>query len=407
MAKPLLMPQVGQDIETAIITKWLVKEGDYLKEGDIYVEVESEKAAFDVEAEESGTVLKLLYEEGEEVKVLEPIAYVGELGEKLEDTGKSDVDAAPKPQTVIKEKERVSEDAVYSEETKILAAPAARRVAKEHGIDLSKIRGSGPKGRIVKDDVLAAIDSGDFSEPAEPETRTVKQQMFPGIEDVLTEDREIPFSKMRKRIAARVSLSKQTIPHFYLFIDVKMSAVLTWRESFNRETMSKISVNDIIVKAVVSALAEYRALNAHIVEEKHILRKNINIGVAVSTEEGLLVPVIPDADLRDIQEISRLSKKIAEDARRGVLKAGSMSTFTVSNLGMYGINSFVPIVNPPECAILGVGSIVKKAVPSVDSGIDVCDMMTLTLACDHRAVDGAYASGFLNGVKRRLEEANL
>jgi len=406
MAKPLLMPQVGQDIETAVIVRWLVKEGDYLKEGDIYVEVESEKAAFEVEAEVSGTVLKLLYEEGEEVKVLEPIAYVGEPGEKLEDTVVTDTDFAQEQEKTEEEKAIVKEQ-VRPGEGKVLAAPAARRVAKEHGIDLSKIRGSGPKSRIVKDDVLAVITSGGSTAAAETQTQKVDHPVVPGMEDVLTEDKEIPFSKRRKRIAERLTQSKQTIPHFYLFLDVKMSAALAWRETFNRETGVKISINDIIVKTAASALTEYRSLNAHITDDKHILRKNINIGVAVSTEEGLLVPVIPEADLKDIQEISRLSKKTAKDARRGVLKARSMSTFTVSNLGMFAINSFLPIINPPECAILGVGSIVKKAVASVDSGIEVCDMMTLTLACDHRAVDGAYASGFLNEIKRRLEEADL
>jgi len=406
MAKPLLMPQVGQDIETAEIVRWLVKEGDYLKEGEIFVEVESEKAAFEVEAEESGTVLKLLYEEGQEVKVLEPIAYVGEPGEKLEDTAVSDTKAVQEKEKTSGEKATALEEA-RPEETKILAAPAAKRVAREHGIDLAGIRGSGPGGRIVKEDVLAAIASGGLSEPAGPERPGVEKLMSPGVEEALTEDKEIPFTRMRKRIAERLTLSKQTIPHFYLFLEVKISAALAWREAFNRETGSKVSINDIIVKAAASALAVHRALNAHIAGEKHILRKNINIGVAVTTEAGLLVPVIPDADLKDIQEISRLSGENAADARRGVLKAGSPGTFTVSNLGMYAISSFLPVINPPECAILGVGSIAKKAVPSAGSGIEVCDMMTLSLACDHRAVDGAYASGFLNEVRRRLEEADF
>jgi pyruvate dehydrogenase E2 component (dihydrolipoyllysine-residue acetyltransferase) len=400
MARPLLMPQVGQDIETAVIVHWLVREGDSLKTGQIFVEVESEKAAFEVEAEESGTVLILLYEEGEEARVLEPIAYVGEPGEKLGDTEASEPDAARDGLKTVEKKATVEEE-VRSGETKIFAAPAARRLAREHSIDLSAIKGSGPKGRIVKNDVLAAVSS---SGPG-LQTESSVNEVTSGVE--MTGDREIPFSKMRKKIAERLTLSKQTIPHFYLFIDVEMSAALAWRVEFNSESQAEITINDIIVKAAASALAEYRDINAHVAEGSHILRKNINIGVAVSTEEGLLVPVIPDADRKDILEISQVSGENAKAARKGILKAGSAGTFTISNLGMFGISSFLPIINPPECAILGVGSIVKKAVPLDDSNIGVRDIMTLTLACDHRVVDGAYAAAFLKIIKRRLEETDL
>lgn len=406
MARPLLMPQVGQDIETAVIVRWLVKEGDCLKQGEVFVEVESEKAAFEVEAEESGTVLKLLYEEGDEVKVLEPIAWVGEPGEKLEDTLISDTGA------VRGKKNTQGEKPAAAEETgpgikKIFAAPAARRLAREHGIDLGTVKGCGPRGRIVKGDVLAVVASGGFSPAAGPEMQKEKQPVVPGTEEVLSEDREIPFSRIRKRIAERLALSKQTIPHFYLFLDVNMSAALDWRKGFNKGKDAKVSVNDIIVKAAASALAGHRALNSHVAGDRLILRKNINIGIAVSTDEGLLVPVIPDADQKTIEEISRVSAGNAQEARRGVLKAGSRGTFTVSNLGMFGVSFFLPIISPPECAILGVGSIEKRAVPGAGSGIDIRDMMTLTLACDHRAVDGACAAKFLNEIKTRLEKADF
>ncbi|MFC1613858.1 dihydrolipoamide acetyltransferase family protein [Gemmatimonadota bacterium] len=407
MARPLLMPQVGQDIETAVIVRWLVREGDSLKTGQIFVEVESEKAAFEVEAEESGTVLKLLYEEGEEARVLEPIAYVGEPGEKLGDTEASEADATRDGLKTVEKKVAVEEEEERSGETKVFAAPAARRLAREHSIDLSAIKGSGPKGRIVKNDVLAAVSSAGSPKTAELEALKVKHPAVQDVKKAPGEDREIPFSRMRKKIAERLTLSKQTIPHFYLFIDVEMSAALAWRVEFNSESQAEVTINDIIVKAAASALAEYRDINAHVAEGSHILRKNINIGVAVSTEEGLLVPVIHDADRKDILEISQVSGENANAARKGILKAGSAGTFTISNLGMFGISSFLPIINPPECAILGVGGIEKKAVPLDDSNIGVRDIMTLTLACDHRVVDGAYAAAFLKIIKRKLEETDL
>lgn len=403
MAKPLLMPQVGQDIETAVICKWLVKEGDKLNVGDIYVEVESEKAAFEVEAEAAGTVLKLLYEEWDEVKVLEPIAWVGEPGEKPEDAGAGDSEVKQDRHEAEEEKKAVREEN-SSGDDKILAAPAARRVASEHGIDLGTIRGSGPGGRIVKADVLAAVAAAESTRSAEATEQKESKQPIPAEHKSLDVDTEIPFSKIRKKIAERLTLSKQTIPHFYLFGEVNMSAALAWREKFNRESGGKVSINDIIIKAAASALTEYRGVNAHVIDDKQILRKQINIGVAVSTDDSLLVPVIPNADSMDIKQLSALAAENARNARKGLLKAGAVGTFTVSNLGMYAVNAFLPIINPPECAIMGVGSLQKKVVLGVVAGIDTCDMMTLTLACDHRVLDGAYAAGFLGAVRKNLEE---
>ncbi|MEA2064309.1 MAG: dihydrolipoamide acetyltransferase family protein [Gemmatimonadota bacterium] len=377
MAKPLVMPQVGQDIETAVIVEWLVKENDYVNKGDVFVVVESEKATLEVEAEESGVVLNLLYKEGDEAKVLEPIAYLGKSGEKLEDLKEpvtAETEEAPR------EKAPEIEEAVQTGEPRVLAAPAARRAARELGVDLAAIKGSGPGGRIVKQDVLAASSSA---------------------------EKEIPFSPMRKKIAERLTRSKQTIPHFYLFSEVDMTEVLARRAAYNKEAQTKISVNDLIIKAVAAAICEFPGMNAHVADDRLTIRKNINIGVAVSTDEGLLVPVIPEAEQKSIQEISLLARENAECARSGVLKARSPGTFTISNLGMHSIDCFIPIINPPECAILGAGSIAKRAVPDDGGSIGVREMMTLTLACDHRAVDGAYASRFLNSIRKNLEDFTL
>lgn len=388
MAKPIMMPQVGQDVETGVIVEWRVKENDQVEKGDVIALVESDKATFEVEAYESGTLLKILYNAGEEAKVLEPIAYIGQQGEKIEQQPEpASAEAAP---TTASKKAEDETQISQSPKEGASVSPSAKRIARQHDIDLAKIKGTGPKGRITKQDVLDAIESaGDTGQPA------------------VAGDQEIPFSKMRKRIAERLTKSKQTIPHFYLSIDVDMTAACRARADYNKQAQDKITFNDIIVKAVATGLAEFGALNTHSAEDKTILRKNINIGVAVSVDDGLLVPVIPDADQKSIQEISHISRDNAEGAKKGILKAQAVGTFTVSNLGMYSVNGFLPIINPPECAILGVGNIEKRAVALDDNSVGVRDIMTLALACDHRVVDGTYAAQFLNAVKNHLENFTL
>lgn len=388
MAKPIMMPQVGQDVETGVIVEWRVKENDQVEKGDVIALVESDKATFEVEAYESGTLLKILYNAGEEAKVLEPIAYIGQQGEKIEQQPEpASAEAAP---TTASKKAEDETQISQSPKEGASVSPSAKRIARQHDIDLAKIKGTGPKGRITKQDVLDAIESaGDTGQPA------------------VAGDQEIPFSKMRKRIAERLTKSKQTIPHFYLSIDVDMTAACRARADYNKQAQDKITFNDIIVKAVATGLAEFGALNTHSAEDKTILRKNINIGVAVSVDDGLLVPVIPDADQKSIQEISHISRDNAEGAKKGILKAQAVGTFTVSNLGMYSVNGFLPIINPPECAILGVGNIEKRAVALDDNSVGVRDIMTLALACDHRVVDGTYAAQFLNVVKNHLENFTL
>lgn len=386
MAEPIMMPQVGQDVETGVIVEWRVKKNDRVEKGDVIALVESDKATFEVEAYESGTLLKIVYNAGEEAKVFEPIAYIGEQGEKIEEqlrqTDRACAEAAPAT---------VSQEAKDEKQTEVSASPSAKRIARKHDIDMTEIKGTGPQGRITKQDVLDAIASSASSvwQPA------------------ATGDKEIPFSKMRKRIAERLTKSKQTIPHFYLSIDINMTAACRARADYNKQAQDKITFNDMIVKAAASALTEFGALNAHTGEDKVILRKNINIGVAVSVDDGLIVPVIPDADQKSIQEISRISRDNAEGAKKGVLKAQAVGTFTVSNLGMYSVNGFLPIINPPECAILGVGNIEKRAVALDDNSVGVREMMTLAIACDHRVVDGTYAAQFLNAVKNQLENFAL
>ena len=384
MAEPVLMPQVGQDIETATIVEWVKKEGEAVNKGDVIAVVESDKAAFEVEAYGSGVLLKILHCEGEEVKVLTPIAYIGHSGEELE-----------KPEEAVPQKQReepsvgASSAQITSAEGGVAASPSARRLASEKGISLDAVVGTGPGGRITKKDILAAALADSVTQ-----------------DKVRDEDVIVPFSPMRTRIAQRLVRSKQTIPHFYLFMDVDMSQAVARRIQYNQKNNAKITITDMIIKAVALALAEFRKFNALVNVNKVILKRNINIGVAISVEDGLIVPVISDAEKKNIDEISVISRENADGARAGRLKPSASGTFTISNLGMYSVDGFLPIINPPECAILAVGTVSKK--PAVtDDIVTVRKMMTMSLACDHRVVDGTYAARFLEKIKYYLENPNL
>lgn len=410
MATPINCPQVGQDIETAILLEWRVKEGDEIQKGDVIAEVESDKATFEVEAFVTGTVVELLYEEGDELQVLQPIAYVGRPGEeRIFGKEESAGNGAGKPAGSTKPgNSRVQPKSTPAPGEWVFASPSARRIARKYDIDVSTIEGSGPKGRVIKRDIMAVVESGapavkekTARQPKISQPRTVPSTE---VESARTEDTEIPYTKMRQRIAEQLVKSKQTVPHFYLFIDVDMTDTVAWRERFNEQSQRNITYNDILVEAVARNLRTYAKLNAHADDEKLIVRKDINIGVAVSVEDGLLVPVIPNADRKNLQEISENSRENAAGARKGSLKNQAPGTFTISNLGRYQVNRFLPIINPPEVAILGVGSMEKRVVPHGQSSIGVRDMLTLSLACDHRAVDGAYASVFLESLKQTLEQ---
>ena len=409
MAKPVIMPQVGQDIETAVILEWHAHENDQVNKGDILFVVESDKAVFEIEADESGVLLKILYNEGEEAKVFDPVAYIGEAGETIDDT--KTIDEAVSQSTVETAPQEIKEEkhGGIDNGDRIHASPSARRLARQHGIDLAVIHGTGPNGRIRKQDVLAASASADtLSTPQTGRAPQPKPHQYSGNDMPTAEDTVIRFTSTRKTIAARLTRSKQTIPHFYLAIDADMTTALEARKQFNRNTHPGISVNDIIIQCTASALAQFQVLNAYVDDEKLTAKKSIHIGIAVSTGEGVLIPVVPDADKKDIRGISRLSRDLIHDAQKGILRHKAAGTFTISNMSMYMIDYVLPIINPPECAVLGAGRIEKRVVP-VDrqTHIGIREMMTLTLACDHRAVDGVYASRFLKQLKRSLEKFSI
>jgi len=377
MATAVIMPQVGQDIETAVIVEWIKKENDPIQKGDIIATVESDKATFDVEAYELGMLLKILYKEGDEVRVLTPIAYIGQPGEEIVTEASPDntSTASVTDTTTVSTAERKGEHRDH------VASPSAKRLAREKGIDLKTITGTGPGGRITKEDVLNVTMSTHGAET----------------------DEIIPFSSMRTKIAERLTRSKQTIPHFILFADIDMTEANTWRKQFNKNHGVKITVTDMIVKAVASSLCEFPDMNAHVAKDKIILKKAVNVGIAVSVKDGLAVPVIAEADTKTLIQISEESRKNAEAIRKGKLLSNAIGTFTVSNLGMHAVDKFIPIINPPECAILALGRAVEK--PAVVNGaLCIRNIMTATLASDHRAVDGAEAARFLENIKLQLED---
>ncbi len=395
MAQAVLMPQVGQDIETAILVEWMAKVGDAVKPDDVIALVESDKATFEVQALSAGVLLKQLLGEGDEGKVLEPIAWIGQPGEEIP--------TARATKTPQRTADPSTESAVVttsgpSEGDRVPIAPAARRFAREQGVDLGTVTGTGPGGRILKEDILTALAHRD-----QKDTGAIQ----PEVAGSSMSAEEVRFSKLRRKVAERLTFSKQNIPHFYLYVDVNMSAAVHWRRDYNRTARIKATITDMIVRAVGLTLVRFPKLNAHVADDKMILHKDINIGVAVSVEDGLIVPVVARADTLSLEQISQATHENAEGARHGVLKTQATGTFTISNLGMHGVGMFLPIINPPESAILGVGAITKRPHALDDTRLAVAEVMTLALACDHRAVDGTYAAAFLDEVKNALEQFSV
>lgn len=384
---PIIMPQVGQDIPTGKIVEWLKKEGEPVAKGETILVVQSEKASFEVEAEVEGILLKILHTEDEEIDILTVVGFIGRPEERFDAaqavggparTGARPVSVEIPSPSVGQARSSVAAEGV-SHPT---ASPSARRIARERGLDLAAVAGSGPGGRVIKRDV---VDS----------TAGLHLEVAPG-------DTVVPFTRLRKKIAERLTESVRTIPHFHLLADVDLTAALVWRKRVNADCGLHLTVTDLVIKAVALALRHCPTLNAHVGRDRIVLRKSINIGIAVSVADGLLVPVVPDANHKPLAEISAMAKKNADNARRGMVDPRVMGTFTVSSLGMYGVRHFLPVINPPECAILGMGAALPQVVP-MPSGFEERQVMALTLACDHRAVDGVAGAALLNDIKAALE----
>ena len=458
MATEILMPALSPTMEEGTLAKWLVKEGDTVASGDLLAEIETDKATMEFEAVDEGVIGKILVPEGSEgVKVNAPIAVLLAEGESADDIGdtsgaasapgeaeksaakEQSSDAAPAPreaQGAGADGGEATRKPVDKSDTKapaaprdasgerVFASPLARRIAADKGIDLTGIKGSGPKGRIVRADVEGAMagsaaapaadaakaapaQTGDTggqkpAMPASPSAETVKK-MYDG-----REFEEVKLDGMRRTVASRLTEAKQTIPHFYLRREIKIDALLKFRSQLNKQLEArgvKLSVNDFIIKASALALQSVPDANAVWAGDRILKLKPSDVAVAVAIEGGLFTPVLKDAEMKSLSALSAEMKDLAGRARNKKLAPHEYTggSFAISNLGMFGIDNFDAVINPPHGAILAVGSGVKKPVVGDDGELAVATVMSVTLSVDHRVIDGALGAELLKAIVENLE----
>ena len=444
MATQILMPALSPTMEEGKLAKWLVKEGQKVRSGDIIAEIETDKATMEVEAVDEGTVGSLLIAEGtDKVKVNTPIAVLLEEGEKA--SAAAPKAASPPPAAAPAPQDKKAEAAPAAKPQaptapapapaaakpaanghageRIFASPLARRLAAEAKVDLARVAGSGPHGRIVQRDIEAAVKSGTAKAGAPaPSTAMTTAASAPTLAAPMADSKVLalyeegsyevrPHDGMRRIIAERLTQSKQTVPHFYLNLDCRLDQLLAARARINAAAPKegprayKLSVNDFVIKALALALQHVPAANATWTAEGMLRHRHSDVGVAVAVEGGLFTPVIRHAELKTLGEISNEMKDLAERARKRRLAPHEYQggTTSISNLGMYGITSFDAVINPPHATILAVGAGEKRPVVNGDR-IEVATVMTCTLSCDHRVVDGAIGAELLNAFRALIED---
>jgi pyruvate dehydrogenase E2 component (dihydrolipoamide acetyltransferase) len=421
MATNILMPALSPTMTEGTLARWLKAEGDAVKAGDVIAEIETDKATMEVEAVDEGILGRILVPAGTEgVKVNAPIAVLVDAGEAVPSAGKpapapSAAAATPAPSATASPP--AAEPAAPPPPTsgeRIIASPLARRMAQQAGLDLRQVPGSGPNGRVVKADVDAALARG--SAPAEaaadpaPAPPAAKPPA-PKPAPVLGAHRVVPHTNIRKVIARRLSESKQTIPHFYVSMDIRLDAALKLRADINARSAKegpdayKVSVNDLLIKAAARALRKHPTVNASWTDEGTALYDDIDISVAVSIPDGLITPIIRAADRKGIVAISGEMKDLAARARAGKLKPEEYQGggFSISNMGMYGVTNFSAIINPPQAGILAISAGEQRPVVT-DGALAVATVMTCTLSVDHRIVDGALAAEWIASFKGFVED---
>ena len=386
----VLLPALSPTMTTGNLAKWHKKEGDWVKAGEIIAEVETDKAIMEIEASDEGRIAKIFVpEKTQEVPVGEMICLLlaeGEDESLIATFHPTSASIKPQEASQSKPEPLVHLAPSISKGDKIFASPLAKRIASQQGINLANIQGSGPNGRIIKADVLNY-------QPTLPAQALSEQKYI--IE---------PLNSMRKIIASRLLESKITIPHFYLSSQARVDELIKLREQINQDRQNKISINDFVVKAVALALVQFPAVNSSWSDEGIRKYSNVDVCVAVSVDGGLITPIIHQADLKSLSQISSQVKDLASRARENKLKPEEFQGggFTISNLGMFGVSNFCAIINPPQSAILAVGATEKKAVINNDK-VEVASVMEFTLSCDHRIVDGVLGANFLKQVRQYLE----
>ncbi len=413
MATKVHMEALSPTMEEGQVVKWLKSEGDKVASGDVLAEIETDKATMELVARGEGILQKILLEEGGTAAVGALIGVIGEDGEDLSDfVAEEEEDDAPSAEAESAETEASAEpapdeDAEESAEEReapraerdgrVKASPLARRLAEEEGLDLSSIEGSGPGGRVVKRDVEKAVDEGVTPAPS-PTTAPDSEEDYV----------DVSLSQMRKTIAKRLVESIGPIPHFFLTVDVDMSRTVQARARINKQLEKdgfKVSFNDIVLKATAMALRKHPECNAHWLGDAVRQFNRVHLAVAVAIEDGLITPVVRDADRKGLVEISTEVRELAGRAREKKLKPEEYSggTFSVSNLGMFGVEDFTAVINPPEAGILAVGALEERAVVK-DGEVVVEHRMKITMSCDHRVIDGALGAQFLQTLTGILEE---
>jgi pyruvate dehydrogenase E2 component (dihydrolipoamide acetyltransferase) len=405
MAEVIRMPRISDTMEEGNIVAWLKEVGDTVEAGDTIAEVETDKATMELDSYVDGVLLHIEVKEGT-VPINGVIAVIGEEGEdwKALLDGSSEVEAAqPEESAPAVPVEQTStptpaSNEASSEDDRIKASPLAKAMAKESGIDLAAIAGSGDNGRIIKRDVEKAMSNGAaVPQPAQPAVSA------PAVESGDYVDH--PVSNMRKTIARRLGESKFGAPHFYLTVEIDMDNAIKLRKQLNEVAPTKLSFNDLVIKAASVSLRKHPSINSSWLGDKIRENKSVNIGVAVAVDDGLMVPVVRQADIKTLSQINTEVKDLAGKAKDKRLGMDEMqgNTFTISNLGMFGIEEFTAIINPPDACILAVGGISQKPVVK-DGEIVVGNRMKVTLSCDHRVVDGAQGAAFLKDFKAILED---
>jgi pyruvate dehydrogenase E2 component (dihydrolipoamide acetyltransferase) len=421
MAEIVTMPKLGFDMAEGTLVRWVVNEGEEVTKGTVLAEIETDKATVEVESNYDGVILRHLIPEGEIVPINTPIAVVGEKGEKVDEgalVGETSPSAAAtveiENEEDAKQVEEKQEKAIQAAEAEagrlpggVRASPLARRMAEEHNLDLTAIEGTGPRGRIEKKDIEANLEKK--PSPEQPGVVKGERRVPPTPAIMGMETKEVPLSRLRATIGRRMVESTQQIPHFYVTHEYDMAAVMNLRKQINAvlSEEDKISVNDFIVKAVSYSLREFPNLNASLSKENDVIihHGDVNVGVAVAVENGLLTVVCRNVDNKQIRQIAAELRGMAQRAREGKVRIEDIegSTFTVSNLGMFDVEHFTAIINPPEAAILAVGS-VREIPVIVEGNITSGLRMKATLSVDHRVSDGAEGARFLQALTKYLEE---
>ena len=413
MAEIISMPKLGFDMAEGLLVRWVKQVGENINRGDVLAEIETDKATVEVESSVSGVVLQLIVDQGTMVPVNAPIAIVGAAGEKVEaktvNSGPKTMPAAPQsaPTTAPVSSSIASSETSSSflgQSSTVKASPLAKKIARDNKVNLANVQGTGPGGRIVRKDIEAALSGDALTVDRGPQT--VVNPSSTVYRPSSTEDQVIQITKLRQAIGRRLVESKQTVPHFYVTHEFKMDALLEMRKQINAylPDNEKVSVNDFILKGVALSLRQFPNLNATLNGDKIIRRGQVNVGVAVTVEGGLLTVVVKDTDQKTLRQISGEVKTMAGRAREGKVKPEDVdgSTFSTSNLGMYDVEEFIAIVNPPEAAILAIGS--AKEVPVAEGGqVKIGSRMKATISVDHRVSDGAEAAQFMQTLAGFLE----